>query len=415
MECIPPKFILRAVGFMRKSIIILFVNFLCSLLHALFIPAFSLVLFKKYDLDSAQISLFFMSLAIASIVLSQTMGKVSDNGFSRTLLICLGFLGGFGGCLTFAITSDKWIDASLGVFLFSLTFVSLSQLIAYTRNFSDCVMSGEQSIRFNIIARAISALAWVLGPALGFFIFEFYGYQKLLYLVAFGYLSLALVIKIYLPNLEQIKSSDSNAERNTGLSSVFNLKTILSIFVFSMVFSCNQSYMISLPLYLNESFSLSERYAGILLASSAAIEVGIMLAISSLIRKFSIYFLLNASLVSAVVLYAGFWLASDFFALLALQIFNAIYIGIAISLGAIWFQNMLPRDAGSASAFFTNSINVGIIFGAIIVGSSGLFNGYRDVYLFNTIIMLCATIIFLLFCRDDEVLTNRDAAPKGAL
>jgi SET family sugar efflux transporter-like MFS transporter len=170
-----------------------------------------------------------------------------------------------------------------------------------------------------------------------------------------------------------------------------------------MIFSCNQSYVISLPLFLHQSFSLSERYAGILLGTSAGIEVAVMFLTSFLLKRISIFMLLTVSLASAVILYGGFWLSSSYSSLLLLQVFNSICTGIAISLGAIWFQNMLPNYTGIASTLFTNCISAGVIFGAIIVGATNYLDGYRDVYLINSILMSGSLGIFCLFCREEKV------------
>lgn len=390
----------------RTSLLILIANFIISLLHALFLPAIGLLLFKKYSLNAMEIGLFFVALAISSIFASQAVAKLSDRGFSRVTLIRIGLFGGFGSCLIFTISTRLSIDASAGIIFFSLTFMSLSQLVALTRDFSDFVMDSDASIKFNIAARAAGALAWVLGPAIGFFIFEVHGHTVLLNSLSLGYLSFAIIVTLFpsTPGFQRHnKIKDSG---DIKLSEIVTFRVALSLIVFSMIFSCNQSYIISLPLFLHKSFSLSERYAGILLGSSAGIEIGVMLLTSFLLKRISIFVLLTVSLVSAVILYSGFWLSSSYSSLLMLQVFNSICTGIAISLGAIWFQNMLPNYTGIASTLFTNCISAGVIFGAIIVGATNYLEGYRDVYLINSILMFGSLGIFCVFCREKKVLKD---------
>ena len=55
--------------------------------------------------------------------------------------------------------------------------------------------------------------------------------------------------------------------------------------------------------------------------------------------------------------------------LLALQLFNAVFIGIVAGIGMLWFQDLMPGRAGSATTLFTNSISTGVILAGVIQGA----------------------------------------------
>ena len=44
--------------------------------------------------------------------------------------------------------------------------------------------------------------------------------------------------------------------------------------------------------------------------------------------------------------------------LLALQLLNAIYIGILAGIGMLYFQDLMPGQAGAATTLYTNTTRV---------------------------------------------------------
>jgi len=67
-------------------------------------------------------------------------------------------------------------------------------------------------------------------------------------------------------------------------------------------------------------------------------------------------------------------------ALLGLQLFNAIFIGIIAGIGMLWFQDLMPGRAGSATTLFTNSISTGVILAGVIQGALAQSFGHAKVY-----------------------------------
>lgn len=51
--------------------------------------------------------------------------------------------------------------------------------------------------------------------------------------------------------------------------------------------------------------------------------------------------------------------------LLGLQLLNAIFIGILGGIGMLYFQDLMPGQAGSATTLYTNTSRVGWIIGRI--------------------------------------------------
>ncbi|VEA71810.1 Sugar efflux transporter A [Serratia rubidaea] len=55
-------------------------------------------------------------------------------------------------------------------------------------------------------------------------------------------------------------------------------------------------------------------------------------------------------------------------ALIGLQLFNAIFIGIIAGIGMLYFQDLMPGRPGAATTMFTNSISTGVILAGVLQG-----------------------------------------------
>ncbi len=55
-------------------------------------------------------------------------------------------------------------------------------------------------------------------------------------------------------------------------------------------------------------------------------------------------------------------------ALMALQLFNAVFIGTIAGLGMLWFQDVMRSRPGAASTIFANSISTGMVLAGVIQG-----------------------------------------------
>ncbi|ENA3511705.1 MFS transporter, partial [Shigella sonnei] len=72
---------------------------------------------------------------------------------------------------------------------------------------------------------------------------------------------------------------------------------------------------------------------------------------------------------AGVLFYTGLIFFHSRMALMTLQLFNAVFIGIVAGIGMLWFQDLMPGRAGAATTLFTNSISTGVILAGVIQGA----------------------------------------------
>jgi SET family sugar efflux transporter-like MFS transporter len=176
----------------------------------------------------------------------------------------------------------------------------------------------------------------------------------------------------------------------------------LGIVAFSLLYATNQSYLISLPLYLTEKFSVESHMAGWLFGTAAFLEIPVMLIAGWLGARTLLLPLIRAGGISAVLLFIGVFCASAYWQLFPLQIFNALFVGFVAALGVTWFQDLLPDNAGSASALYINCNSAGWVMGGLIVSVFAELGNYATVFVANTVVSFVAVgILFLIKARPD--------------
>jgi MFS family permease len=66
--------------------------------------------------------------------------------------------------------------------------------------------------------------------------------------------------------------------------------------------------------------------------------------------------------------------------LLALQALNAIFIGILAGIGMLYFQDLMPGQAGAATTLYTNTTRVGWIIAGSLAGVVAEIWSYHAVF-----------------------------------
>lgn len=142
---------------------------------------------------------------------------------------------------------------------------------------------------------------------------------------------------------------------------------------------------------LTQELSAPAQVAGWLMGTAAAIEIPVMLLAGWLAARLKLVSILRFGCAAGVVLYLGVWQAQHVWQMFALQLFNAVFIGCIAGLGITFFQNMLPGRAGVASTLFTNTNQLGNIFGSLLIAVFADLYGYKHLYGIN---MLAALVAF---------------------
>ena len=352
------------------------VAFMIGVAGALQAPTLSLFLSREVGAQPFWVGLFYTVNAIAGILVSLGLAKRSDQQGDRKKLIMFCCLMAVGNALLFAFNRHYLTLITCGVMLASLASTAMPQLFALAREYADS--SAREVVMFSSIMRAQISVAWVIGPPMAFMLALNYGFTAM-YSIAAGIFVISLVlVALWLPSVKRIEQPADIAV--TEVSGWGN-KNVRMLFIAStMMWTCNTMYIIDMPLWISSELGLPDSLAGVLMGTAAGLEIPAMILAGYYVKRFGKRRMMVSAVAAGVVFYVGLIMFHSREALLGLQLFNAIFIGIIAGIGMLWFQDLMPGRAGSATTLFTNSISTGVILAGVIQGALAQSFGHAKVY-----------------------------------
>ncbi len=372
------------------------VAFMMGIAGALQMPTLSLFLSREVGAQPFWIGLFYTANAIVGIVVSLGLAKRSDNQGDRRKLILFCCLMAVGNALLFAFNRHYLTLVTCGVLLASLANTAMPQLFALAREYADS--SAREVVMFSSVMRAQLSLAWVIGPPLAFMLALNYGFT-VMFSIAAGIFVLSLVLIAFaLPSMARVEQSAAVALTQV---SGWGDKNVRMLFVAStLMWACNTMYIIDMPLWISSDLGLPDKLAGFLMGTAAALEIPAMILAGYYVKRFGKRRMMVTAVAAGVLFYIGLILFHSREALLILQLFNAVFIGIIAGIGMLWFQDLMPGRAGSATTLFTNSISTGVILAGVIQGAVSQSFGHQYVY---WVIAAVSVVTLALTCRVKDV------------
>ncbi|EHO4628079.1 sugar efflux transporter SetA [Escherichia coli] len=365
------------------------VAFMMGVAGALQAPTLSLFLSREVGAQPFWIGLFYTVNAIAGIGVSLWLAKRSDSQGDRRKLIIFCCLMAIGNALLFAFNRHYLTLITCGVLLASLANTAMPQLFALAREYAD--NSAREVVMFSSVMRAQLSLAWVIGPPLAFMLALNYGFT-VMFSIAAGIFTLSLVlIACMLPSVARVELPSENALSMQGGWQDSNVRML---FVAStLMWTCNTMYIIDMPLWISSELGLPDKLAGFLMGTAAGLEIPAMILAGYYVKRYGKRRMMVIAVAAGVLFYTGLIFFHSRMALMTLQLFNAVFIGIVAGIGMLWFQDLMPGRAGAATTLFTNSISTGVILAGVIQGAIAQSWGHFAVYWVIAVISVVALFL----------------------
>ncbi|EHZ4131090.1 sugar efflux transporter SetA [Escherichia coli] len=365
------------------------VAFMMGVAGALQAPTLSLFLSREVGAQPFWIGLFYTVNAIAGIGVNLWLAKRSDSQGDRRKLIIFCCLMAIGNALLFAFNRHYLTLITCGVLLASLANTAMPQLFALAREYAD--NSAREVVMFSSVMRAQLSLAWVIGPPLAFMLALNYGFT-VMFSIAAGIFTLSLVlIAFMLPSVARVELPSENALSMQGGWQDSNVRML---FVAStLMWTCNTMYIIDMPLWISSELGLPDKLAGFLMGTAAGLEIPAMILAGYYVKRYGKRRMMVIAVAAGVLFYTGLIFFNSRMALMTLQLFNAVFIGIVAGIGMLWFQDLMPGRAGAATTLFTNSISTGVILAGVIQGAIAQSWGHFAVYWVIAVISVVALFL----------------------
>lgn len=383
-----------AKSFDLTSTAFLIVAFLTGIAGALQTPALSIFLTDEVHARPAMVGFFFTGSAVIGILVSQFLAGRSDKRGDRKSLIVFCCLLGVLACTLFAWNRNYFVLLFVGVFLSSFGSTANPQMFALAREHAD--KTGREAVMFSSFLRAQVSLAWVIGPPLAYALAMGFSFTVMYLSAAVAFIVCGVMVWLFLPSMQKelpLATGTVEAPRRNRRD------TLLLFVICTLMWGSNSLYIINMPLFIINELHLPEKLAGVMMGTAAGLEIPTMLIAGYFAKRLGKRFLMRVAAVGGVCFYAGMLMAHSPVILLGLQLLNAIFIGILGGIGMLYFQDLMPGQAGSATTLYTNTSRVGWIIAGSVAGIVAEIWNYHAVFWF-AMVMIIATLFCLLRIKD---------------
>ena len=383
-----------AKSFDLTSTAFLIVAFLTGIAGALQTPTLSIFLTDEVHARPAMVGFFFTGSAVIGILVSQFLAGRSDKRGDRKSLIVFCCLLGVLACTLFAWNRNYFVLLFVGVFLSSFGSTANPQMFALAREHAD--KTGREAVMFSSFLRAQVSLAWVIGPPLAYALAMGFSFTVMYLSAAGAFIVCGVMVWLFLPSMQKelpLATGTVEAPRRNRRD------TLLLFVICTLMWGSNSLYIINMPLFIINELHLPEKLAGVMMGTAAGLEIPTMLIAGYFAKRLGKRFLMRVAAVGGVCFYAGMLMAHSPAILLGLQLLNAIFIGILGGIGMLYFQDLMPGQAGSATTLYTNTSRVGWIIAGSVAGIVAEIWNYHAVFWF-AMVMIIATLFCLLRIKD---------------
>ncbi|OZS08949.1 sugar efflux transporter SetB [Escherichia coli] len=383
-----------AKSFDLTSMAFLIVAFLTGIAGALQTPTLSIFLTDEVHARPAMVGFFFTGSAVIGILVSQFLAGRSDKRGDRKSLIVFCCLLGVLACTLFAWNRNYFVLLFVGVFLSSFGSTANPQMFALAREHAD--KTGREAVMFSSFLRAQVSLAWVIGPPLAYALAMGFSFTVMYLSAAVAFIVCGVMVWLFLPSMQKelpLATGTVEAPRRNRRD------TLLLFVICTLMWGSNSLYIINMPLFIINELHLPEKLAGVMMGTAAGLEIPTMLITGYFAKRLGKRFLMRVAAVGGVCFYAGMLMAHSPVILLGLQLLNAIFIGILGGIGMLYFQDLMPGQAGSATTLYTNTSRVGWIIAGSVAGIVAEIWNYHAVFWF-AMVMIIATLFCLLRIKD---------------
>lgn len=383
-----------AKSFDLTSTAFLIVAFLTGIAGALQTPTLSIFLTDEVHARPAMVGFFFTGSAVIGILVSQFLAGRSDKRGDRKSLIVFCCLLGVLACTLFAWNRNYFVLLFVGVFLSSFGSTANPQMFALAREHAD--KTGREAVMFSSFLRAQVSLAWVIGPPLAYALAMGFSFTVMYLSAAVAFIVCGVMVWLFLPSMQKelpLATGTIEAPRRNRRD------TLLLFVICTLMWGSNSLYIINMPLFIINELHLPEKLTGVMMGTAAGLEIPTMLIAGYFAKRLGKRFLMRVAAVGGVCFYAGMLMAHSPIILLGLQLLNAIFIGILGGIGMLYFQDLMPGQAGSATTLYTNTSRVGWIIAGSVAGIVAEIWNYHAVFWF-AMVMIIATLFCLLRIKD---------------
>ncbi|MCC5033821.1 MFS transporter [Streptomyces sp. WAC 00631] len=431
----------RVVGVLKDGALnsLIGVTGMVGVAGAMVVTSTSLFLSDAVRVSPLMIGLFFAARAASEILSDLVVGALSDRMSSRRSLLALCAACSAAGAVGYLLLRDYYALLMTGALFFGIGGAVFSQLFAYTREFADS--RGTDAAFFNSALRSVTSVAWIVGPPFGFYLISSRGFSSLFFAAAVFYLLSAALCALALPDtgktrptavaeagradgtvegLPESAAGDTAAgtertartapektaapaapapPRNAFSGLTPRVRSLMAVIV--LMLTVNSIYQINIALFVTKDLGLGKGFAGLLLGLAAALEIPLMIYTGAKAERIGKWRLVTVAAVCATLFFAALPFTESPVALLLLQVPNALWTAIVLSIPVIILQNAMSDRIGAASALYGASFKAGSFLGGMTAGAVAQWLGFTHVFWACAVLSAVAALLLVTGGTDE--------------
>lgn len=380
----------------RDFRVILVLNIFLGLAYSFVVPFMSMFGTQECHMNAMVFGLFMTLTAISGVFFGSLLAHWSDTRFSRRTILLTGGIAGMLGYLGYAYFRTFLPLTLVGVFVLGISSITFSQVFALAREQLSIAQIPRQETAFYMNAfRMFFGLAWTIGPAIASWIMVASSFAGLFITAAATFLLFTLGVARYIP--EPLEHETRTRALNTpSVWPVLKRFDVLAHFTaFVLIFAGSTIGMMNLPLMVLKDLGGTERDVGVVYTISPIFELPFMLYFGLLATRMDPAKIIRIGVFIALVYYLLLTLTHAPWHIYPMQILWAASIAVTSGVAITYFQNYLPKHAGTATNLYANASRIGSTLGYILFGALAWHIDYRYVFFFCASLM--AVTLGLMF------------------
>jgi len=345
---------------------------------------------------------FMTCTSLCAIVCGTLLGRLSDTRVSRKTILVIAATGGALGYLGYGFFRNPLVLGFVGCTFLALSSGCFSQLFAHVREeYKNPVGGGLEPSMLMSLVRVCFSFAWTVGPALGAVILVATGFRGLYAAAAGLWLAFLAGVLFFVPNRprhESVRVATGDSVWKTFRRG----DVILCTAAFAFITASQSINMMNLPLAIIHTLHGTERDFGIVFGIGPLVEVPLMLWFGHLSSIGYQIRLIRLGFILSILYFACLCLATEPWHVYVLQLLSGTIISITSTVALVFYQDLLPGQAGLATALYTNAQACGNLLGVLSFGFLVEGVGNRGVFGVCALLSVLALGFILAYRRDPQ-------------
>lgn len=384
---------------------IVILNILFGLSMSFITPFNSMFGIDEVGMSNTAFGIFMTVSAIANVVISMYIGKLSDGRANRRTMILICAAAAVIGYAGYAFSRNYYVLLLIASLVLGVSSSSFSQIFAYARETLTRSQLPTQEMPFYMnIFRMFFALSWTFGPALAAYVLIGVGFKGLFLLAAFLFVLIMLVVLLFLksgPAPAPTERSETAAAPPAVSLVRLTLRPdiFLHLLAFTFVSAATTMGSLNMSQFLTKVLHSGQQQIGVVFSIPPFFEIPLMLFFGALATRIDNRVLIRLGVLFAFLYFALLFCVTNTTQVYVAQIFSAAAISITNGIAITYFQNFIPNMPGVATSLYMNTSKIGQTIAFLLFGFTSAWFGYRSVYLVCTIFAAVALLMLVVLSK----------------